>query len=125
MKRLLIAAPLIAALCACSNQDAAPKADDPEPSVTITVPESSPPEGPDIPACDDVWKLGATLPADYDGCTWPDGAIESPVVYDCDSGIGKFTGYDDRFFALIGGKIGDATDQDAYGKAYAECFADS
>lgn len=81
------------------------------------------PAGP--PSCGEVWVDGATLPAKYDGCVRPDGSIEAAVVYDCDSGIGRFTGYDDRFFALLGGKITEAgSDSPEYGAAYEECFAD-
>lgn len=65
------------------------------------------------PDCSDVWVAGETLPDDYEGCA-EDGETGYAVLLtygDC-----EITTYDDRFYAALGGEIGEADgtlDQDA------------
>jgi len=75
----------------------------------------------ELPSCSVVWVEGKTLPAHYDGCMAEDGMI-APAFVDC-AGGGQFTTYDDRFYALIGGKIAEADNgsQDYLG-AYSACM---
>jgi hypothetical protein len=78
-----------------------------------------------MPDCSDVWVDGETLPEDYEGCTDGD-TIAAAVTIECDSGIGTFVTYDDRFHALLGDTVTEAsTESDEYAKAYEDCFADS
>lgn len=83
--------------------------------------------GSGMPSCSDVWRDGATLPKDYDGCTNDDGSIEAAVSRECDSGIGTLVTYQDDFYALLGGKITEApADSKTYSNFfYKKCFADN
>lgn len=56
------------------------------------------------PKCSEVWKVGATLPSDYEGQCTGDGTIEVSGVYDCEDGS-KMSTFDDRYFAKLGGVI--------------------
>lgn len=84
-------------------------------------PDGNSPSGEgDLPKCSDVWVNGETLPADYDGCA-NGGTTEAAVTIDCTDG-GEFTTYDDRFFAVLGGKITEADpDSESYTEAYNAC----
>lgn len=74
----------------------------------------------DLPACAQVWKDGATLPRDYEGCEGPT-TTELGAGIDCWNSPGLMT-YDDRFFALLGGEITEApVGSEAYDQAYDEC----
>ena len=132
MRIALLGLLLALSLTACGGDDSEPESasdstSEAQPSETPSetpTEEATEDEEPAMAACEDLWVLGEKLPEDYDGCMRPDDSMEAPVVYDCDSGTGKFTGYDDKFYALLGGKIGDATNEAEYGAAYDECFAD-
>lgn len=82
-----------------------------------------------LPACTDIWVEGNTLPADYDGCQNDNDTIEAAVTQTCTNGD-TFTGYDDRYWAILGGEIKDAGATDAtaddpeYQADYEQCFAD-
>lgn len=57
----------------------------------------------DLPACADVWRDGNQLPTEYDGCTTDDTTV--PAVWvDCAAG-GRYTSYDDEFYAREGGEV--------------------
>lgn len=72
--------------------------------------------------CADVWIDGGTLDAGYQGCS-VDGQPELPSVVTCESGD-QFTTYDDRFFAVLGGEITEASaGSTEYEAAVAECNA--
>jgi len=104
---------LVALLTACSGGSGD---DTPEPSETSA----------GLPTCSQVWVDGTVLPANYLGCTNEDGTIEGEASVECESGSGRFVTYQDRFFALAGGQITEAsTDSDAYATAYHECHVGS
>lgn len=69
---------------------------------------------------------GETLPADYSGCMNEDGSLEAAVTRDCADGS-VFTGYQDRFWAVLGGEIKDAgkvdgtVDDPGYARDVAAC----
>lgn len=81
------------------------------------------------PLCDDVWKIGQTLPADYRGCVGQEG-ISADVGVDCIDGTTLYvlenpeTG-DDQYFGVTGQEISNADDGGAddapYAAAYAAC----
>lgn len=72
--------------------------------------------------CADVWIDGETLDAGYQGCS-VDGQPELPSVVTCESGD-QFTTYDDRFFAVLGGQITEASaGSTEYEAAVEECNA--
>lgn len=114
MKRTIAAVFAALLLAGCSGSDDSSKGDDSK-------------SGDDAyPSCESVWVDGQTLPKNYEGCTSDPDTIEAPALLECDSGIGQFTSFDDRFFALLGGEITEAgPDSDEYSKAYDECFADA
>lgn len=115
--RLAICAALALLATGCSSDDSGDG---------VVADATNAPESGGLPACADVWVDGETLPEDYDGCENPDGSIEEPVIYDCDSGIGRFTTYRDELHALLGGEITEApSNSEEYAAAYEECFADA
>ena len=79
-----------------------------------------------------MWKDGATLPADYDGCNGVEGETVGPVDT-CDNGTDKFATYvtkdnsdiETPYFALLGGTIVEYTDDEfgPYATAYRKCRA--
>ncbi len=72
--------------------------------------------------CADIWVDGEMLDGGYQGCT-VDGQPELPSIVTCESGD-QFTTYDDRFFAVLGGEIVEAsTDSAEYTAAVEECGA--
>lgn len=105
MKRTLVAGLLLASLTACGGGDGG--SDNPIQDAADNAPQ-----------CSDVWAVGKTLPKDYEGCM-RDGTIEAAVVYNCDDGS-KLTGYDNKFFALVGGPIEPQTDE-TYSAAFDKC----
>jgi hypothetical protein len=77
----------------------------------------------DVPSCSSVWKNGATLPSDYDGCM-NSKTLEALVTVDCDDGS-QLTTYDDRFYAVLGQTIHWGTVKDpAYAKTFMACSPD-
>lgn len=81
-----------------------------------------------LPGCKDVWKVGSTLPSDYDGCMSDPDTTELAVSVTCDDGS-KFTTSGDRFFAKYGGKIAagpngaDGSDDQALDEAYSKFYS--
>ncbi len=77
-----------------------------------------------MPACDDVWVDGNTLPKDYEGCL-NGNTIEAAVTRDCKDGT-KFTTYQDHFYAVLDDTIhanmGETAADPAYKTAYNKCL---
>lgn len=105
---------LTAALSACgsSSNDAANDTSGPTSSGASSV-----------PSCGDVWKAGATLPADYDGCMNGD-MLEAAAFFTCGDGS-KLYQYASDFWAFGGKTIheepGGAAGAKAYKAAYGAC----
>ena len=78
------------------------------------------------PACSEVWKVGATLPADYpdsEGCTNANGGVQFVAYFDCADGS-QLVYQDPNLWAFAGQEIheGDVSTLDGeYGKAYDTC----
>jgi hypothetical protein len=76
-----------------------------------------------LPSCAEVWVDGKTLPGDYGGCG-NDDSITAAVTINCKDGS-KFTTYEDRFFAILGGtvhaNVGEPGTDPAYVAAYDAC----
>jgi hypothetical protein len=104
---------LLALLTACSSD-----------SGTSGAPQQEKSSG-GLPSCSEVWVDGALLAVNYLGCTNEDGSTEGGGV-ECESGTGQFVTHQDRFFALAGGQITEATsDSDAFAAAYHACHVGS
>ena len=58
-----------------------------------------------MPDCTEVWAVGNTLPADYEGCRIAGGGIDQGAKYACTDGKGELIGYNDQFFARLGGAV--------------------
>lgn len=97
----------VALLAGCGSDDSDDAVEDPssDQSSTSTAAAGDPTSAPPValPACDKVWRKGATLPGDYDGCTKGGKDVEAEGL-DCSSGqvIVRFA---DRFWAVPGGRI--------------------
>lgn len=79
---------------------------------------------PAAPACDDVWAVGQTLPADYATCA-TGSAVGPQDVTECLDGS-RLIVFDDALWATTGGTIiepdvSPLQDTEAYGAAYGEC----
>jgi len=79
---------------------------EPSPSDSPSEPSGSAEPLPDWPACDEVWVKDKTLPASYKGCLQGDIAVKALQEY-CEFGK-KLVIYNDRFWAVRGGKVNDA-----------------
>ena len=66
-----------------------------------------------LPECSEVWVEGKTLPTDYAGCRIDGGGIDQGAKYACTDGKGQLIGYNDQFFARIGGAIQAFGEDDA------------
>jgi hypothetical protein len=112
---LILAAVAALALSGCGGDEDSGGSDDSGADVTSGT-----------PTCSDVWVAGQTLPEDYDGCERDDGNLEAAVVQECTDGS-EFTGFDDRYWAVLGGEIKDAgapdatTDDPEYQADYEAC----
>jgi hypothetical protein len=122
MHRLLLVltvAILSLAGCSSSSDDGS---SDPDDATTSSSAPTNP--GDPGPACADVWKAGATLPADYDTC-YVRGAEGVQDVIDCDDDT-RLVVYNNEMFARTGSTIArpDAAplqDLPVYSKAYTAC----
>ena len=123
MPRLaLIAVTALVLLAGCNSSDSKGASDDhTTPSATPTTTTTEAPSG---PACKDIWKAGATLPADYASCV-EDGAYGSQDVTKCQDGT-KLVVYFDAYYAVTGGtilkpKVAPLQDTEDFGKVYRDC----
>lgn len=80
------------------------------------------PKSQTLPACAEVWVEGKVLPAGYEGCVDGDGVLQVSEIKDCTSDAGKFTTYDQKYFAIVGHEIGFGLNSPAYHEAYSACF---
>lgn len=123
--------PLVA-LCAFGCGSSGSTADDaagtdptstsPEP--TASSEGSTPADGPD---CETVWQEGATLPRGYQGCVDSTDTLVPRDALGCSSGQ-RMVSHDDRFWAVPGGTIHEATaatlaDDSEYAAAVRTCRA--
>lgn len=126
MRRLLLVLTVaILGLAGCSSgsdDDAGAKPSDSDTSSSSPSGKAGP-----GPACADIWKAGATLPADYDTC-YVNGTKAVQDVIECDDDT-RLVVYDNEMFARTGTEIvrpkeAPLQDLPAYSKAYAACTAD-
>lgn len=117
---------LLVAGCSSSSDDGKKPGDtDGSTSGAPSTSGSAPaPKGPD---CADVWKDGATLPANYVGCV-EDGKAGRQETVTCKDGS-TFVAFSDIYYAVTGGKIhkpevAPMQDTKEYGKAYTACAGD-
>ncbi len=75
-----------------------------EPTAEAT---DSPPATPAWPACGEIWVADARLPHGYKGCLEGQEAIKADNL-SCSSGQ-RIVRYDDRFYAVAGGEIHQAS----------------
>lgn len=76
------------------------------------------------PSCADIWKPGATLPADYTTCV-QDGVEARQDVDKCTDGT-KLVVFMDQMYAVTGGKIlapkaQPFQDSEEFGRVYSDC----
>lgn len=109
----VVLVPLLA-LVGCSGGDETEDGSGtPDPSASSALDGSASPDNGATPPCSEVWVEGQTLPADY-GLFCQDGDdVELAVTIPCGDGGGDLTGYQDRFWARLGGEISDAGARDA------------
>ena len=119
MRRLtgITAVALLAiSLTACGNES------DQEGSGDTGNESSAPPEA-SVPACDEVWVEGETLPEDYEGCDL-DGTVQAAVYYDCADGrkFAAYGGVEPNLWAFYGDAINaGGVDDESYAEAFASC----
>lgn len=104
------ALPLVA-LCAfgCgSSGSSTPDAAGTEASPTPDAPSTSESPAADGPACETVWQVDQTLPRTYRGCVDSTGTLVPRDALGCSSGQ-RLVMHDDRFWAVLGGTIHEAS----------------
>ncbi len=108
------ALPLLA-LCAFGCGTSGPAGSDAAGTDTSSTPESPSATGSatesataDGPACETVWQVDATLPRTYRGCVDGSGALVPRDGLGCSSGQ-RLVMHDDRFWAVLGGTIHEAS----------------
>jgi hypothetical protein len=127
MPRLtLVTATALLMLAGCSSGDGSDESAS-EPEATTTASSASPsasPDAPSGPSCDDVWRAGELLPADYTSCA-ADGETAEQEVTDCLDGSSLVV-YLDSFYAITGQEIVEPDvaplqDTEEFGAAYSAC----
>jgi hypothetical protein len=107
MKRFVMAAVLLLTLTACgdgSDGAGSDAGDDKNGSASPGATPTSPPPGVEVPSCSSVWKIGKTLPKNYQGCEADDGKFEAPVITpDCAA-----IAFSDSLWAVPGGPVTQA-----------------
>jgi hypothetical protein len=91
-------------LTGCGEETASPNAT-PDDGVTSIEPSEATETPELVTACDEVWQVGARLPADYAGCalTAIAGEIDDTEGIYCESGQVIFT--HEQFYAAAGRKV--------------------
>ena len=117
---------LLAVGCGDDDGDAAedPAGESPSSQAPSTTDGTSEPTAPTLPACADVWVVGATLPRDYRGCE-QDGAAVKPDKHPCSYGS-AIVEFADRFYAVSGKQINEVpslTDSEQFQQALSACQA--
>ena len=109
------AALLLVALCAfgcgtsgSAGSDAAGTDTSSTPASPATTDSTAESPTADGPACEIVWQVDATLPRTYRGCVDGSGALVPRDVLGCSSGQ-RLVMHDDRFWAVPGGTIHEAS----------------
>ncbi len=76
-----------------------------------------------LPACDDIWVAGETIPEDYEGCRDEDGVLQVSEIKECTKSDDRFTTFGEEFYGLLGGAIrDDGLSSPSYDELYAGCF---
>ena len=76
-----------------------------EPATSDSTTGSAPAQG---PACETVWQVDETLPRTYRGCVDSTGTLVPRDALGCSSGQ-RLVMHDDRFWAVLGGTIHEAS----------------
>ena len=77
-----------------------------------------------LPACDDVWVAGETLPDDYDGCVIQGNEIAVFSPGECPGGD-QYATYDDTFYAVGGDTIEESPSGDIFSDPKFQKFTES
>lgn len=127
MRRLTLATVatvlLLAGCTSGEGSDDTAAAPAPDTSGSPTTATSTPKDEP-APECDEVWKAGNKLPADYTTCL-EDGQTAASDVVPCVDGSSLVV-HLDTFYGITGHKISEPDvaplqDTDEFGEAYATC----
>lgn len=85
--------------------------------------DAEPPLSETLPACEDVWVAGGSIPDDYAGCRDDEGVLKVSEIKDCTANDERLTTYGEQYFGLLGGKVqDDGIDSSAYNELYLACF---
>jgi len=99
----LVAATLL--LAAGCGDDEGDTAEDTSTDASASTSASPSSDAGALPACDEVWVAGETLPRGYQGCE-QDGATVKPDKHPCSYGS-AIVEFDDRFYAVTGKQINE------------------
>lgn len=123
MRRLALVTLTALLLAGCNGDGPGDDPKDGDDNGTATATATAKP-GVSGPSCADIWKPGATLPADYTSCV-QDGVEGRQDVEECldDTRLVVFM---DQMYAVTGGKIlapkaQPFQDSDEFGKVYSDC----
>ncbi len=118
---LLAALALPLALATACGDDSGTTAEDSTPTTSSSSPTASASAKEPDPQCTDVWRAGETLPRSYDGCYENDKRVKPNGRY-CEFGKPLLT-YDERFYAVRGGRIAEASKPFAQDAGYQDVLA--
>ena len=109
----LVAVVLATSLAGCGG-DSGADAGQPEASGAVET----------LPACDEVWVAGETLPDDYDGCVIQGDEIAVFSPAECPSGD-QYATHEDRFYAVVGDTIEESPSGDVFSDPTFQKFTQS
>jgi hypothetical protein len=104
LARGALAAAMLVLVAGCGD-DEGDSAEDPSGDTPSSLSPSATDGGTGLPACDEVWVAGATLPRSYQGCE-QDGTAVQADKHACSYG-GAIVEFDDRFYAVAGKQINE------------------